>query len=205
MAHDAEQEYRVVQRALAQHGQGASPSLSLELDALFGAHAPSLAAYCRRMVGDPQRAAELAQEAQLIAYAKLADFEEGRRFSTWVHGIARHLCLRALEKKKELLADDGVLEGVDDDAQSTLRRMHAEERAALIRQAAADVLDEQEQKAVHLRYVVGMSQEGITLALHLDGTGGRGLLQRCRRKLGKAIAVRLAEAGHGRSFFDSIG
>lgn len=202
---DPAEEYRVIQRAVAQHGRAASPSLSVELDALFEDITPRVTAFCRRMVGNPQQAAEIAQEAQLIAYSKLAEFQEGRRFSTWVHGIARNLCLHALAKRTELLASDGVLDGVDDSMRTGLAQMHAEERAALLRAAAADVLDAEEQKAVHLRYVVGLGQDRITEMLGLEGTGARGLLQRCRRKLGRAIGARLAAMGHGRSFLDSIG
>lgn len=202
---DAAEEYRIVRRAVVQHGRAASPSLSAELDALFLDCGPRITAFCRRLVRNPQQATELAQEAQLIAYAKLAEFQEGHRFATWVHGIARNLCLRALSKRTELLADDGVLEGVDENLRTGLCLMHAEERAALIRAAAADVLDAEEQKAVHLRYVVGLSQDRITEMLHLERSGARGLLQRCRRKLGKAIRARLDALGHGRSFLDSIG
>lgn len=199
----AEQDYRVVQRALELQRRSPSPSLSLELTALFDELAPRVRSYCRRKVGDPQLAEELAQEAQLVAYSKLAEFKPGYPFAAWVHGIARNLCANAIAKRRELLADDGVLDACDEDARSALKDMHAEARMELIREAAA-ALDPQEQEAVRLRYTLGLSQDRITEQLGLDGTGARALLQRCRRKLGRSLALKLEKMGHGKSFFDSI-
>lgn len=198
---DPDEAWRIVQRALAQHGSSPTPSLSVELDALFAQHQGMLRSLCRRLVSDPQRAEEIAQDAQLVAYRKLGEFERGRRFSTWVYGIARNLALNAGRRKVELLAEDGVLEGIDD-ARTVLSEMLADERDELLREASAAVLDDQEQEAVHLRYGEGLSQEQITEILGLPGTGARGLLQRCRRKLAAEIERRLAERGHGRSFLD---
>lgn len=200
---DPAETYRIIQRALEQSGNAPTPSLSLELDALFTQHQPMILSLCKRLAADPQRAEELAQEAQLVAYAKLGEFEEGRRFSTWVYGIARNLCLNARRKQSDYLAEDGILEGLDE-ARPVLSNLMRQEREALVREAAQAVLDPVEQEAVHLRYVEGLSQEQITeiLALH-TATGARGLLQRCRRRLQSEIERRLAEMGHGRSFLDS--
>ena len=88
-----------------------------------------------------------------------------------------------------------------------LRSLRAGERAEVIRAAAVAVLDEVEQEAVYLRYAEGMGQEQITEILGLtNATGARGVLQRCRRKLTRELRRRLAELGHGPSFFtDSVG
>lgn len=194
--------YRIVQRALEQHGQAASPSLSIELDELFAEHRQMVLTLCRKMLGDDERALEVAQEAQLVAYTKLADFEPGTRFSTFVYGIARNLCRNARRKRADLLAEDGLIDP-GDPSRPVLSGMLREEREALIRDAAAAVLEPLEQEAVHLRYVEGLSQQQITEILGLDGTGGRGLLQRCRRKLGREVRRRLEDMGHGASFLHS--
>jgi RNA polymerase sigma factor (sigma-70 family) len=81
-----------------------------------------------------------------------------------------------------------------------LSRLRERERRELLRVAAAAVLDPREQEAVQLRYVDGLSQDSITALLGLEGSGARGLLQRCRRKLGQELRRRLDAMGHGPSF-----
>ena len=54
-------------------------------------------------------AEELAQEAQLVAYSKLAEFKPGYPFAAWVHGIARNLCANAIAKRREMLAEHGIM------------------------------------------------------------------------------------------------
>lgn len=201
---DTQEERRIIERALAQLGSTPSPSLSPELDQLFLRHEPMLRSLCRRMVRDPQRADELVQEAQLIAYTRLGELREGTRLSTWVFGIARKLCLNETRKAKETLDDDGIFEA-EDPAARPLSQLLREEREALIREAAAAVLEPLEQEAIHLLLVEGLSYEQIDQLLGLEGSGARGLLQRCRRKLSREVLARLEKMGHGRSFLDSRG
>ena len=66
--------------------------------------------------------------------------------------------------------------------------------------AAKRGLTSEEQEAVYLRYVEGMPQDAITEMLGLEGSGARGLLQRCRRKLGRELRDQLEQMGHGTSF-----
>lgn len=171
-----------------------------ELDALFAAHADRLKALCRRLTrGDEQQAAEISQEAMTVAYGKLSTFRSDGDFGSWLNGIARNLAMRASAKKRDLLVTDGVIEARDA-ATGVLTSMGRAEREAIMRRAAA-VLDPEEQQAIHLRYVEGLSQDEITEALNLDAhTGARGLLQRCRRKLGRALRAELEALGHSSSF-----
>lgn len=186
------------ERAVRDAGLDPSPSLAAELDRLFDAHRDRVRRLCLRLTGDPQRADELVQETLLVAWRRLPEFHGGARFSTWIYGIARNLCLNAVRKRSELLTEDGVVEA-NDPAADALRRLQRGERERLVREAAA-ALDPQEQEAVHLRYVLGLPLDRIDELLGLRGSGARGLLQRCRRKLGREVARRLAELGHGRSF-----
>ena len=176
-----------------------TPTLAADLDRLFDAHRGRLHALALRMLGDESRAEEVVQEALLVAYAKLPDYRGQARFSTWIYGITRNLCLNSRRKRSELLGDDGILDPMSPelDALAALRK---QERAALLTRATAS-LSELEQEAIYLRYVEGESQQQITEILQLPGTGARGLLQRCRRHLRRELATLLEEAGHGSSFF----
>ena len=170
-----------------------------ELDELFHAHQDRIYGLCYRMVGDPERAAELAQDAMLIAWSKIEEFEGRARFGTWLYAIARNVCCNAIRRRGELLSDDGVIEP-GDPSLGVLARMRKKEREALIT-AATRALEPIEQEAIHLRYVEGIPQDRISVILGLESaSGARGLLQRCRRRLNRELRARLAEMGHGSSF-----
>lgn len=177
----------------------ATPSLGVELEELFEQHRPRIYALCLRMSGDPQRAEELTQETLAVAWERLDGFEGRARFSTWIHGIARNLCANNTRKRKELLTFDGLVQ-LDDPTAPVLAQLVAQEREELLLAAASAVLEPGEQEVVWLRYGEGLGQEQITRLLDLPGTGARGVLQRCRRKLANEVRRRLAELGRGSSF-----
>lgn len=175
-------------------------------EALFAAHQDRVQRLCLRMTGDPERARELAQDTFLVAYARLPSYRGEGSFWAWLFGIARFTCLRAREKRQDLLTEDGLFDP-SDPAGGVLLALRRQEREALLAAAAAAVLDPLEQEAIHLRYVENVEVEQITAILGLtDRSGARGLLQRCRRKLDRELRRRLLELGHGSSLlFGSIG
>lgn len=177
-----------------------------EVDALFASVQDRAYYVCHRWVRDPQRARELAQETMLIAWQKIPELRGDTPFQAWIYGIARNLSRRAAARRRDLLSHDGVLDGTDA-SPPVLRQMRRQEREALLVEASAAVLDPLEQEAVYLRYVEQLPQDTITEVLGLTGpgqeSGARGILQRCRRKLGRELRRRLDELGHGSSFFAS--
>jgi RNA polymerase sigma-70 factor (ECF subfamily) len=187
-------------QALLAGERAPTPSISSDLDRLFDAHREQIYRLCLRMVRDPARAEELVQETLVVAYTKLPEFQPNARFGTWIYVIARNLCLNTIRKRAELLSTDGVLE-VGESADEIFGTLRAEERKGLLVQASQAVLDPIEQEAIYLRYVEGLSQDAITELLELPGTGARGVLQRCRRKLGRELRRRLTEMGHASTFF----
>ncbi len=178
--------------------------MEIDLERLFGTHRDRVYRLCLRMTGDPARSEELVQETLATAWRKLPEFSGEARFSTWIFGIARFTCKNAIRKKRDLLTEDGVIDDTDP-CRSALRDLQRAEREALVTEAAAAVLDDKEQEAVHLRYVEGFSIAQIDNLLGLEGSGARGLLQTCRRRLKKAITSHLRELGHGESLLHSEG
>ena len=79
----------------------ADPALVDKLDGLFAAQQPRIYRLCLRMVGDPERAQELAQDAMLTAYRSLPGYRGDSTFSTWLYGIARNLCLNSIRRRGE--------------------------------------------------------------------------------------------------------
>ena len=154
------------------------------------------------MVGDDTQAEEIVQEALLVAYKKLPDYQGRSRFSTWIYGITRNLCLNSNRKRTEFLNEDGILDPASQEL-DVFSEMRNQERVAMLTKASA-TLSQIEQEAIYLRYVEGQSQQQITEILKLSGTGARGLLQRCRRHLRRELKALLLEVGHGESFFKEL-
>jgi RNA polymerase sigma-70 factor (ECF subfamily) len=171
------------------------------VDAIFAAHQDRVYRVCLRFVGQPQTARELAQETFLTAYRRLADYQGRGSFFSWLYGIARFKAYNAVQKHKDVLTTDGILEAADP-ARGVYDDLRRSERLAVLEAAAAAVLDPVEQEAVYLRYAQGLGQDQITQLLGLtEKSGARGVLQRCRRKLSRELRRRMAEIGHSSSFF----
>jgi RNA polymerase sigma-70 factor (ECF subfamily) len=66
---------------------------------LVDKYSPSIFNLTYRMTGDPADAEDLAQEAFLQAFSKLADFRVGSRFHPWLYTIALNLCRNHLRRK----------------------------------------------------------------------------------------------------------
>lgn len=171
------------------------------VDRLFAAHQDRIYTLCVRILGDRERAREVAQDTFLTAYRKLGEYQGTGSFYSWLYGIAKFKCFNAVKKSGDLLTEDGVLDDTDPE-RGVYRDLRRAERLAVFQQAASAVLDPLEQEAVHLRYARGLSQERITEVLQIaEASGARGVLQRCRRKLARELRRRLQELGHGPSFF----
>ncbi len=185
---------------LRDRGARVPADLGRAVDELFASAEERVYAVCRTILGEPERARDVAQEAMLTGFRGLRKFRGESTFGTWMYGIARYLCFNAVRRKGEVLTEDGVLDA-DEPGANALRQLRRAEREELVRLAAAS-LDPLEQEAIHLRYVEGLPQERITEILELDtATGARGLLQRSRRRLGRELRARLEDLGHGASFF----
>ena len=57
---------------------------------------------CHRIVGDLPLSEELADDAFIVAFGKLHQLEDNRRFEPWLCQIARRLALRHLSRCHEL-------------------------------------------------------------------------------------------------------
>lgn len=68
---------------------------------------------CLRMVGIPQEAEDMAQEAFLRAYSNIDKFEMDRKFSTWLFRIATNLSIDYLRKKKPSVYLDAEIPGTE--------------------------------------------------------------------------------------------
>ena len=180
-----------------------SPALANALlDQLFQRHHSRVAAWCLRMTGDVDSAADLAQEVFLKAFQRLHTFRGDSKFTTWLYSIARNRCLdefrsRALQPQE---TTDQVLEEMadshfEDAAAGMERRESAELMQTLMRQS----LDETESRVMTLHYVHELPLDSVTRMLGLDNaSGAKGYIVSARRKLSRAFAEWKGAAPRGK-------
>jgi len=156
---------------------------------LLGRYGDLVYSWCRRYVGDHERALDMAQEVLLSAYRNLPRYRPRGRFGTWLFVIARNRCLSEMRRPsaRELLGLDlDRIPHGNPDPESALE--DAEGRDRILR-LMRERLDRTEQDALALRAFERLPVESITRMLELrDASGARAVLQRARRKLRAALA-----------------
>src|SRR5947209_20353414 len=92
------------------------------LRALWARHAPHIDMVVRRLVGgDPDVAADIAQEVWIQIFRALPSYRGDSQFSTWAHRIAVNRTLNALRKTRRLanleieIEDDSAMTELDTD------------------------------------------------------------------------------------------
>ena len=80
------------------------------LRALWIEHAPRIDAVVRRLVGDPDQAADIAQEVWIQIFRALPTWRGDSRFSTWAHRIAVNRTLNALRSVRRLAKIETLIE-----------------------------------------------------------------------------------------------
>jgi RNA polymerase sigma-70 factor (ECF subfamily) len=170
--------------------QGSSLAAS-RLDELFRRHRTRVAAWCFRLTGEVDSAADLAQDVMLKAFQRLDSFRGDSRFTTWLYSIARNHCMDAV-RSRAMRADevtDAVPEDLADsrweDFSVTLERRESER---VVRQLIRETLDETETKIMTLHYVEELPLDAITRLLGLTNqSGSKAYIVNARRKLGRAV------------------
>lgn len=161
----------------------------------------------KRLVGNPEDAAELAQEAILRAFWKVTGFHGRSHFYTWLYRIAMNLAYRRLvQRRRESLEGAGVLsagageEGpppqpqVPSAAPSPRQEVADREQQALVRQALSQLKPDDFQILV-LREFEELSYEQIARRLQIPEGTVMSRLHRARL----ALAEQLAQMGLGPS------
>ena len=69
------------------------------LNQLFQRHHSRVAAWCHRITGDVDYAADLAQEIFLKAFQRIDSFRQDAKFTTWLYSIARNHCMDELRAR----------------------------------------------------------------------------------------------------------
>lgn len=144
-----------------------------------------------RMTGDPEDAADMAQEAFIKAYSSLSGYRGDSKFSVWLYRIVSNVCLDFLRAKKRrqtvslsVTDDDGEDTKLDiaDESKSPERIFERAMTRDAVRRGLAALTPEYRQILI-LRELQGMSYEEIAEVLGLESGTVKSRIFRARKKL----------------------
>src|SRR5882724_9194548 len=169
---------------------GGSPRGNPFLSELFGRHHGRVAAWCFRMTGDREAAADLAQEVFVKAFRHVESFRGESLFSTWLYSITRNHCrneVRSRSTRPEEITDTDLLHAADP-GEPLLDTLERRSSQALLRTLMRDTLDDIETQVMTLHYAEEMPLESITRLLGLgNASGAKAYIVSARRKLQAAV------------------
>jgi RNA polymerase sigma-70 factor (ECF subfamily) len=170
------------------------------LRAIWTQHAPRIDALVRRLVGDPDQAADVAQEVWIQIFRALPGYRGDSQFSTWAHRIAVNRTLNALRSLRRVSAVEVEIE------EDSSMVEHDGDRSML-----AQTIDEAVQKlspgARHvfvLHDVEGYTHEEIATELGITSGGSKSQLFKARAKLRRLLAPLMDESQPAREDADDV-
>jgi RNA polymerase sigma-70 factor, ECF subfamily len=154
------------------------------LRTLWVEHAPRIDAVVRRLVGDPDQAADIAQEVWIQIFRALPSWRGDSQFSTWAHRIAVNRTLNALRSVRRLAKLEVVMEddtvAVDEDMDRSFLAQSIDEAVQHLSPGARAVFV--------LHDVEGYTHEEIAKELGITSGGSKSQLFKARAKLRRLLA-----------------
>jgi len=170
------------------------------LRAIWTQHAPRIDALVRRLVGDPDQSADVAQEVWIQIFRALPGYRGDSQFSTWAHRIAVNRTLNALRSLRRV---SKIEVDIEEDSFSV---EHEGDRSML-----AQTIDEAVQKlspgARHvfvLHDVEGYTHEEIATELGITAGGSKSQLFKARAKLRRLLAPLMDESVPAKAEADDV-
>jgi len=154
------------------------------LRAIWTQHAPRIDAVVRRLVGDPDLAADVAQEVWIQIFRALPGYRGDSQFSTWTHRIAVNRTLNALRSLRRLGKTEVEIEEhtvmVEHDGDRTMLMHTIDEAVAKLSPGARAVFV--------LHDIEGYTHEEIAAELGITSGGSKSQLFKARAKLRRLLA-----------------
>ena len=149
-----------------------------------------------RMCGNPEDAAEAAQETFLAAWQGLAFFRGDASFSTWLYRLASNVCIDFLRKQKRRRGLDGVSLDEEQGTAAALQvpdsrfTPEGELERKQLRQAVQrglEKLSQEHRQALILRELEGLSYGEIARVLGVEEGTVKSRIARARLDLRKIL------------------
>ena len=152
---------------------------------LFTGYRTSAYRYCAGMLGSPEDAMDVVQEAFLVAFKGIGRIDPERGFGGWFHGILRHLCLATLRHRRADLGPD-LLTRVSDPGPSPESQTSDAERRAVVARCLTRLTTVQREVLV-LREFEGLSYREIAERLDVPIGTVMSRLYEARRALAREL------------------
>lgn len=143
-----------------------------------------------RMVGNPEDAADLTQEAFLNAWKGLGKFQGQSSFSTWLYRLTSNACVDFLRRQKRRETISLTHEDEEDDRQTQIPDERYSPQRELERQEARRALEEglaalspEHRQVLLLREQEGLSYQEIARCLELEEGTVKSRIARARMSL----------------------
>lgn len=154
------------------------------LRSLWTRYSPYVDAVVRRLVSDPDAAADVAQEVWIQIFKALPTWRRESAFSTWAHRIAVNRTLNALRRTKRLALIETPIEeesaAVEQDSERSMLAATIEDAAKKLSPGARTVF--------LLHDVEGYTHEEIAESLGITAGGSKSQLFKARAKLRKLLS-----------------
>ena len=182
------------ERELIRRAQGGDVAA---FEQLINEHQKRIFSIAYRVAGNPDDAADMAQEVLVKIFKNINKFKGDSKFSTWIYRVATNTCLDELKRLKrhkaysldqELETEDGAV-SVDVEDTAPTPEQSAERKA--IRSAvnsAIAKLGEEHKKVIILRDIQGFSYEEIAKMLNCSDGTVKSRISRARAKLKKILS-----------------
>lgn len=151
---------------------------------LWSQHAPHIDAVVRRLVGDPDQAADIAQEVWIQIFRALPSYRGESQFGTWAHRIAVNRTLNALRRTRRLEKIETDIEedtaSVEQSSEGTLVMDSIQDATARLSPGARTVFV--------MHDIEGYTHEEIARELGITTGGSKSQLFKARAKLRRLLS-----------------
>lgn len=177
------------------------------LDALIRATYADVYALCRRMLADPDEAADATQEVYIRVMRSVFGFRGESAFGTWLHRVTVNVCLTALRRRSRARAAGMVAGssafGLPGEELALADEGRAPDDAAVTAdlvarsEAALATLPEDARAVVVLRDVEGLSTKEVADLLGVSESVVKVRLHRAHARLRRLVTDEPQERGTG--------
>jgi RNA polymerase sigma-70 factor (ECF subfamily) len=187
---DTEKQVHQVQAKKQRTGRLPAEMSRTEINQLFAECLPRMRNVARRMFRNEEDAEDALQDALLLAFRKIHQFQGRSSFSTWLHSIVRNTSCAYYRKIAAHLAvstdqtDSGDEDMIEErpfiDGRPTPEENYIQkERSEIFREAAGE-LPQKYQPAFYLFYSRGLGEEATARALGITVSALKSQLHRSR-------------------------